>query len=251
MPVATAAGNSDALGLQADQPLRRLIGILNYQALMKGEFSFPTEGVFFTTATEHYRRAMRQAGKVRRYSAPRHYVSFHGFPTDEGLSLAIAALVGWATSIEAFTNHLYNKHVMGGLSPCFTHKRGSRNGSTLFRLRKLLQVASLAPPDVSWWPEITELFQVRRELVQHGQPHLSENFRYAPILRFRLTEQLLTNTWTAAMLAIDQLNILFHAPSQRSIGSTGNASAKPSSKRSEDERHLFSATEPDDDDIPY
>lgn len=218
-------------------------------ACMNREFPFPTEGIFNQMADSHYWQAIERAGRVRRYTAPRQYTPFHGFPTDEGLGFAIAALVGWTIAIEAGTNRLYNKHLATGVRT----KRESRNHDALYRLKKLFRAASAAPLEMSWWPEILDLYRLRQELVQSHEAVLLGGALYAPILRLKVSEQLLTNTRSAVGLALSTLAALYNEPLASILGESKNfptlkndeAYQKPS------QMSLPHNASEEEDDIPY
>jgi len=176
------------------------------------EFEFPTEGIFFRMAEEHYRQAVDRVGKVKRWIAPRRYRSFDGFPTDEGLGLAIAAVTGWATAIEARANALYKTHCLY-CHPSDRFQQDAISKSTPDKLKDLFLLASLEAQDFRYWPEIIDLFRLRNEMVQIQEPAILEPL-YAPALRMTLSEEALVGVRFAAMMMMGKLGELYHLPTE-------------------------------------
>lgn len=173
-------------------------------------FPFPTEGIFFKVAEDHYRQAMDYVGKVKRWIAPRRYRSFDGFQTDEGLGLAIAAVTGWAMAIEARVNALYNMHCLSR-HPSDGVQQDAISKSKTDKLKELFLVASLKAQDFRYWPEILDLFRLKDEMLQLQEPVTLEP-RYAPALRMNLSEETVVGVRFAAMMMLGKLGELYHMP---------------------------------------
>lgn len=179
---------------------------------MSSDFHFATERVFFEMAEAHYQEALLHAGKVRRRIAPRRYRTFDGFPTDEGLGFAIAAIVSWAIAIETSVNHLYSRHVILKMKSGPHRRRARQNMNAVDRLNQLLRGASINTSQLSWWQGVVDLFHFRDELIQVKETTTGDATIYTPTLRMRLSEDLLEDTCMTASLALAKLGEVYAVP---------------------------------------
>ncbi len=214
-------------------------------------FPFPTEGIFFKMAEDHYREAVDHVGKVKRWIAPRRYRSFDGFPTDEGLGFAIAAVAGWATAIEARVNAIYNMHCLSH-HPSDGVRHDASSKSTTDKLKELFLVGSLKAQDFRYWPEILDLLRLRNEMMQIQEPATVEPL-YAPALRMNLSEETVVGVRFAAMMMLGKLGELYHLPT-KFLGWEWEwltAANRPQPKHKNAAAAVTSKAARIEDDIPY
>lgn len=167
---------------------------------------FSTDGIFFKIAEEHYRQACTQAGEVTREITPGNIYTFNGYPTEEGLGHAMAALIGWTTAIDACTNYLYAEHVRDHVSPGVFRKLAMRNLNTVSRLKEVVINESSDPRTPSWWDDLVDLYHIKNELVHF---ETSGRVRHGSDACAALPEKILSNARQCAETVLRKLGELY------------------------------------------
>jgi len=166
------------------------------------------EDIFFELAEKNYKIASELSGMVQHDSADGlKDCSFRGYPTDEGLAAASIAIVGWATALEAFTNLAWNATVADTLPKGKIRDLVIKQLSTPEKLGEVFRGFDIDLGLLTWWPDITNLFQLRNELVHYRHQVVYQGFCFARVISRRLSEVSLVSVRNAAICGIRELGI--------------------------------------------
>ncbi|HEY1084279.1 MAG TPA: hypothetical protein VGE29_18580, partial [Prosthecobacter sp.] len=171
-------------------------------------FHFSSDGIFYRIAEEHYQQACAQTGTVQREIAPGTFSTFNGFPTEEGLGHAMAALVSWTTAIEASVNFLYEDHVKDFVPAGMVRKLALRNLNTVSRLKEVLINKSSNPRTPLWWDDLRDLFHIKNELVHF---ETTGRARHRGDVFAQLSPGILSNARQCAETVLRELGELYEA----------------------------------------
>ncbi len=163
------------------------------------------EDIFFDLAEQHFKAASLLAGKVRHEDADGVDDSFRGYPTDKGLAAVSIAVVGWATSLEAFVNLAWNSSIAPTLPEGKIRKTVMRSLSTKDKLHEVLLFHGVDPCNFEWWPNIQALYSLRNELVHYKHEVTYQGFSFAPRIAIRLAEKTILEVREAAISAVREL----------------------------------------------
>lgn len=167
------------------------------------------EEVFFALAESKFAEATASKGKVQHRNPETDAdESFVGYPSEEGLAAISIAIVSWATSLEAFTNLVWNEVLSPRIPEGTIRSLAIKQLSTVEKLKELFGVFSLEVGGVVWWPHIRQLFEIRNRLVHFKDEVVYQGFCFADPTRRSLNEDVVLRLRESVISCITALGRL-------------------------------------------
>ena len=167
------------------------------------------EEIFFELAESKFLEATQKQGVVRnRDASTGKNTSFDGYPSVHALAAASIAVVGWATSLEAFTNMAWNAHIAPTIPAGTIREMAIKNLSTVEKLKELFVSFSFDLGKANWWATIGQLFRIRNKLVHFREERSYQGFSFADPTRLVLSAQAVADMRFSAIQCINQLGKL-------------------------------------------
>lgn len=176
---------------------------------MSYSYRLNVEDIFFELGERHFQSAIEQVGLVNHPTDDGlSSYQFRGFVNSVGLASATIAIVGWATSLESFTNLIWNSAIAPLLPEGKIRDSVIRNFSTPDKLFELFKFYSFDLGKADWWPNIKKLFEFRNEFVHYKKDAEYQGFSFPPKIIIRLNESTLLALRVAVIACIDNLGRL-------------------------------------------
>ena len=167
------------------------------------------EEVFFALAEAKFAEATASKGKVRHRNPETDAdESFMGYPSQEGLAAVSVAIVSWATSLEAFTNLVWNEVLAPRIPKGTIRSLAIKQLSTVEKLKELFGVFSFEVGRVVWWSHIRQLLEMRNRLVHFKDEVVYQGFSFADPTRRSLNEDVVLRVREAVVSCINELGRL-------------------------------------------
>jgi hypothetical protein len=164
------------------------------------------EDIFFELAELNFKTASQIAGTVPDGSQDGgKNCSFRGYPTDEGLALVSISVVGWATSLEAFTNLAWNNTVAPQIPQGKIRETVIKQFSTPEKVKEILLHKRVDLGQLNWWSNMQELFALRNELVHYRHEVVYQGHSFAPVISRKLSEKKVLAVRQATISAISEI----------------------------------------------
>jgi hypothetical protein len=177
------------------------------------------EEVFFALAESKFGEASARKGLVKHRNPETDAdESFLGYPSEEGLAAVAVSIVSWATSLEAFTNLVWNEHLAPRIPEGTIRKLAIKQLSTTEKLKELFGLFSFNIRLAPWWPLIGQLFEMRNRLVHFKDEVVYQGFSFADPTRRALTEAVVLKYREAVVLCIKELGGLAGARTEFTNG---------------------------------
>lgn len=167
------------------------------------------EEVFFALAESKFAEASATKGEVR-HRNPESDVdeSFLGYPTEDGLAAVSIAIVSWATSLEAFTNLVWNEVMAPRIPEGTIRSMAIKQLSTVDKLKEIFGLCLFELGSAVWWCRIRNLFEVRNRLVHFKDEVVYQGFSFADPIRRALPEEVVLRIRDAVIECISELGRL-------------------------------------------
>lgn len=163
------------------------------------------EQLLLRRANDKFDEAMKRMVEVPD-SAPESGESYYfkgpGLEDDETIALCIETFLGWAVSLEAFVNLVWNSH------PIAKEENERSYGSTIAKIKRLYKLSGLPYGSAKWRDGIQDLFDMRNYLVHYKESVAYVGFSFAAKFQHDFSEENMRKTQCAVCCAIKEIGEL-------------------------------------------
>lgn len=132
-----------------------------------------------------------------------YYFKGPGFEDDGTIALCIEAVLGWAISLEAFVNLVWNSH------PIAKEEDEKSYGGTVAKIKKLYKLSGMSYGTMSWRGGVTELFDMRNYLVHYKEPVVYVGFSFAAKFQHDFSEKNMQKIQDCVFSAMKDIGEIF------------------------------------------